>query len=708
MNVRRSSSNYKVRKASTLVILALSSFIVYAATQLHFDSTVNVSQSVASSEKGRLARLAYVDNGEFLKPILVIYIDATGTPSGQFNVYARRSFDDGITWEGPALLSRDATGQPTGGQTITAQGVAFLASNSKASVFAPQFYANNANRSVLVSWVSSYCPTLDTGLLPNPVQLINTAQVPNEPYMCVWTARSIDAGATWISEQLTDSGRDAANDVLAGAQSNNGFALAWQEDPLGLQPGEAEGPGDGGSGAHTTGGTNIWYTYASNLSGANPLLRAKIVQLTDNTASPPPGEGPPLGPGASRPTLQMSGTTAAIVYEESKGDGSKGKSVHYHSFRFDTPDVNNDGIVVSDPDFNARRARVVLQGATQAGDSPLRVVILYRQGPATMPGAPADIIVQRGLKDPADAASTGFRPQDIEPQSAARNVSDPDGLSAIDNARAHRAIIRGSSIAVGYTHTPDMMAAQPDSLPAPTQTYNFYVRLSSDAGATWAPARNLSNLWTPAIGVGEPRLVPTPGTITNPLTGTPDPGDTQNTDVFYAAWGLYANDSTQADYKVLVTRTTDFGASFELVAVAPGDLGQSETQLRATPDGSSAAMLWMQEMAPDSARDVMLATTIPVEAPASTTTWSSDNGGCLFTKNHGSGGGPVDPTLPAIALIAALLLVLSRTGFGWRSLLTPYPDGVPVKAIRILIDAPLPTRDEPIHTREDQKSCEEK
>ena len=656
------------------LILALSSLIAYAATQLHFDTDVNVSGTVATTEKGRLARLAYVDNGEFVKPILVVYIDATGTPDTGFNVYARRSFDGGMTWDGPALLSRDATGQPTGGQTIFAQNVAFLASNAKASVFAPAFYANNANRSVLVSWVSSYCPTLDTGALPNPLQLINTAMVPNEPYKCVWTARSVDAGATWTTEQLTDAGRDAANDVLAGSQSNNGFALAWQEDPLGLQPGEAEGPGDGGSGAHTTGGTNIWYTYASNLSGANPLLRGNIAQLTDNEASPPPGEGPPLGPGASRPTLQMSGTTAAIVYEESKGDGSKGKSVHYHSFRFDAPDVNSDGIVVSDPGLNARRARVVLQGATQAGTSPLRVVILYRQGPATMAGAPADIIVQRGLKDPNDAASTGYRPQDIEPQSAAVNVSDPGEFSAVDNARAHRAIIRGNSIAVGYTHTPDMVAADPKSTPSPTRTYNFYVRISADAGATWTPARNLSYIWPANIGVGEPRLVPTPGTITNPLTGMSDPGDTQNTHVFYAAWGLYANDSTQADYRVIVTRTTDFGKSFEVPASAPGGLGQSETQLRATPDGSSVSMLWMQEMTPDGARDVMLASVAPGDVPDPVTvTGGSESSSCALIAVHGRQRGPVDPTLPAMALVAALLIALSH----------------PVTAAnRILFDAP--------------------
>jgi hypothetical protein len=166
--------------------------------------------------------------------------------------------------------------------------------------------------------------------------------------------------------------------------------------------------------------------------------------------------------------------------------------------------------------------------------------------------------------------------------------------------------------------------------------------------------------------------VPTPGTITNPLTGAPDPGDTQNTDIFFAAWGLYANDSTRADHSVVATRTTDFGASYELLASAPGGPGQSETQLRATPDGSSVAILWMQEMAPDGARDVMLASAVPgyapdpVPDPVVTTTDSDDSNGCALAMTRGGGGrshgGPFDPTLPTIALTAALLIKLSRRG----------------------------------------------
>lgn len=598
-------------RARIRVAFAAAAFAVcaaaYAAIQLQFDTAVNVSQTTAASEKGRLVRLAYVDVGVFVKPLLLVYTDATGTAGGLLNVYARRSFDDGATWDGPALLSRDSTGQATAGQTIVVQGSPFVATNDKATVFAPQSYSGTAPRSVLVSWVSSYCPDLASGTYPNVAQRINTAVAPPAPYMCVWTARSFDAGANWTAEQLTDATRDAVNDVIAGSQSNNGFAIAWQEDPLGLQPGEDEGPGDGMSGAHTTGGTNIWYTWTNTLVGANPLLRNHIIQLTDNVAGPPDNSGRPTGPGASRPTLMMSGNTAAIVYEESKGGG---KNVLYHSFAYNNPDTNHAGLIVSDPAKNARRARVVLQGDSAAGASPLRALVFYRQAEVTESHAASDIVVHRGLK--GAAPSTGFRPEDIEPYTPEQNLSD---TGPNDNAMAHRAILRGSFVAFGYTHTPNQVAADPTVTIPPTATYNFFVRTSVDSGATWGTPRNVSNLPTNAVGVGEPRLVPTPGTLVNPLTTVPDAHDTQNPNVFYVAFGLFANDGSKADLNVYVTRTLNLGANYEALVAAPGGVGQSETQLRPAPDGSSVVMLWMQEMAPNNARDVVLATATPVEVP---------------------------------------------------------------------------------------------
>ena len=95
----------------------------------------------------------------------------------------------------------------------------------------------------------------------------------------------------WTVNRLSDGSRDAHQDVNRGMQ-NGGWAVIWQEDPRGLQPGEAEGPGDGASGARVSLGTDVWYTYSgpskSSVEWKTP------VRLTDNwTASAgKPGGGP--------------------------------------------------------------------------------------------------------------------------------------------------------------------------------------------------------------------------------------------------------------------------------------------------------------------------------------------------------------------------------------------------------------------------------
>jgi hypothetical protein len=96
------------------------------------------------------------------------------------------------------------------------------------------------------------------------------------PYSCVWTARgkllagddpkTTETEATYVMwtkpERLTSGGRDAnlpAVDCAIGA----GCILTWQEDPLGLRPGQGLGPGEGWSGAIANGKTDIWYSYIS-------------------------------------------------------------------------------------------------------------------------------------------------------------------------------------------------------------------------------------------------------------------------------------------------------------------------------------------------------------------------------------------------------------------------------------------------------------
>jgi hypothetical protein len=624
--------------ASAIAVLA------YAATALKFGPVSNVSQTATPTEKAKDVRLAYQDGASFRKAWLFTYADG---PVGRQNVFVKYSFDEGATWSAPVLLSRDAASAATGGQSITTKNaLVFVADNDKPNIFAPPV---TSGPRVVVTWASAYCPenpaaANNAGPYGSAVQGagdLNGDGTPDRPFNCVWTATTTDpALANWDVQQLTNGERDAIGDVVAGNATGTAFAIAWQEDPAGLQPGEAEGPGDGGSGATVSGGTNIWYTHAPTPNGAT--FRANVAQVSDNNAR---GTGVP---GASRPNLQISGTTAALAYEETAcPGGSGGKCIVYHSFAYSSHDSNAAGTVVSDVTRNSRRVRFVLQGATAAGASNLRSVLLWRESPTVTPGAPADIVVRRGLIDTvARPGSTGYQPSDIladTPQQLT-NLAASGG-----NANAHRAIVRGGLVLLAYDQTPDMVGADPERTATPTANYNLFVTRSTTDGSpgSWSAPVNLSQIASPSMRVVEPRLVPTPATIVNPITGTPDAGDTQDTNVLYVSFATESNTLAGSAGRVYVSRSTDQGATFEpFVPVSSDTAGQSEAQLRASPDGSSVSVLWMGEQTIGDAntKDAMFATATPVQIPdlhlsATGATFEEDSRGTvtLTVLNEGTG-----------------------------------------------------------------------
>ena len=624
-----------------------------AATALSFSTPVNVSSTATPTEKAKAVRLAYQDGTTFKKAWLYTYGDGD---VGRENVYAKFSFDEGVTWSAPILLSKDATGYPTGGQYIVTQsGYLTTADNNKPNIFAPP---TTSGPKVVVSWTSAYCPqdptAANTGPYTSSVQGqsdLDGDGIIDHPFYCTWTATTTDpALQTWTTTQLTNGARDAIGDVASGNATGTAFTLAWQEDPAGLQPGEAEGPGDGSSGATVSSGTNIWYTY----SPANPVgatFRTNITQVSDNNVTGTPGL-----PGASRPNLAMSGNTAVLVYEETAcTGGSIGKCIVYHSFPYNTPDRNSAGTIVSDVTQNARRVRVVLQGAAAAPSSGLRTFLLWRESaPSAVSGAPADIVIRRGFAGASASGSSGFTAADIlvdTPQKMT-NIAASGG-----NANAHRAVMRDGFVALAYDLTPSMTAADPTKTNPPTANYNLYLTRSTDSGATWDTARNISNVTNMAWRVVEPRIVPTPGTIINPITTVADPGDTQNTSTFYIAYATEKNDLSAAAGKVYVSRSTDQGVTLEpFVPVSSAAAGQSESQLRPTPDGSAVGALWMQEqtIGNDLTKDAMFASAVPVTLPPPAATSSSS--GCSMA----GGSMPFDPTLPALAALGLLGLGLRR------------------------------------------------
>ncbi len=74
--------------------------------------------------------------------------------------------------------------------------------------------------------------------------------------------KAVEAGdIMWFKPERLTSGRRDANQVFMGGSDGAGMAIAWQEDPEGLRPGEAKGPGPGWGGATTNHKTDIWYSY---------------------------------------------------------------------------------------------------------------------------------------------------------------------------------------------------------------------------------------------------------------------------------------------------------------------------------------------------------------------------------------------------------------------------------------------------------------
>lgn len=100
-------------------------------------------------------------------------------------------------------------------------------------------------------------------------------EVGEVPYSAVWVARGIiatpadvakgvgryEGDIVWFKPERLTSARRDANQVFMGGADGAGFAISWQEDPGGLRPGEAKGPGPGWGGATTNHKTDIWYSY---------------------------------------------------------------------------------------------------------------------------------------------------------------------------------------------------------------------------------------------------------------------------------------------------------------------------------------------------------------------------------------------------------------------------------------------------------------
>jgi len=665
---------FKRKHLAVLVGIAVAGAAYAATLYIKLDPPVVVSKLDTDNNayKAKMGWISYKSDPTVpqydVKAQLLVYADGA---AGKQNIWIARSIDNGATWT-ETKVTNNGGNVISVTDPVTLVTESFDVTNNKPNIFVPPIGVLNAGKGAdaLLTWTSSDCEG-------SAAQKINTNLVPltgkNQPYMCLWAARSLDGGVTWSLQRLTDGSMDPDEDVPAGSvqyttdtASTGHFAITFQADPKGLQLGDAEGTGDGASGANVSPGTNIWYTYLSkaNFELGTTLAFPAPVQVSDNndTATGKPG--------ASRANLGISGSTAVIAYEETKGDGSGGKQIIYHSFpasNYPALDSHPAGDGISNTANNARRVRFLLQGKEafassldDAGITPTttgtHVMLLWRETTLTTAAAASDVVVRRGIKNTISRpGSTGFLATDVLADTPI-NLSDPTAASLTDNSLAQRGVLRGEFAAIAYDLTPDKAAA--DATP-PTGTYNLFIKRSTDGGNTWSAAKQMSSVTNPAIRVVEPRLVGTPGTIVLPnKTATSDPSDVQNRNVMYVSWGTETNSATPVPEDIFLTRTTDQGVSYETVQMlAEGVAEQSEAQLRSPPDGKTLGALWMEKNG--TATDVMYRNGVEAVAPdvppATTTSSSGGGGGCAI----GSGNAPFDPVLP---MLAAMGLI----GFGLR------------------------------------------
>jgi hypothetical protein len=511
----------------------------------------------------------------------------------------------------------------------------------------------NSGPMVTVTWGDKYCPDGDqsTPGVQAPVQRAVSYVERDDrvvPFSCMYESHSLNNGATWSAPQQLSSGiRDAKQDSTKGAyNSTSGIAkwsIVWQEDPLGLQLGQAEGPGEGASGAKVSHGTDVWYASTTDLSdlATSPWTVVRLTNNFDGSFGVPGstnpvrnGAGLEVDPdtiekgtmGASRPNLAVVSGQALVAYEETKRSVGvdEGKYVRYHSFPQTTAPTLDSGCILSTPTKNARRVRFVTQGTP--GPNDMRMAIFWKEGEATQ-GGPSDIVARIGFTDFTAANmvpavdtlnceesdydtiignlnnTSGYNLSTESPTATSANLADDTELNWIENGLAHRGLIRGDDLYVGYAYTADLAQQAYTN----TDNYNFWIRHYNAATATWDNPVKVSNINDTSVDVREPRLVGTPGNGPNCPAGVPvDPANPvhlqqcQDRDTFIVAWGTRTNVSAwdpagPEDLTIFVTRTTNKGTTYEpAVQVPTVATGAFESQLRPTPDGNTVYFAWNQ------------------------------------------------------------------------------------------------------------------
>ncbi len=773
-----------LKRWPVLVGLAAFAGVAYAATTV----TIGINSPIALStggngDKPKIQRngsgLLVTAYGDSASGAQLVYDTKADAERLARDIYVRTcdslnaNCDDPANWSAPVNVSKsaDKSSMSSAWRGPGAGLLPYYGDTDKANI-------KTSGSVMVLTWVGNYCPDgdLQTAGVQAPAQravryLERESRV--IPFACTWMAYSKNGGASWsLPVQLSNGERDAKQDASGGTFDSvtrtGRINFSWQEDPRGLQLGEADGPGDGASGANVTNGTDVWYTYADvNLTltndpatpadeqfvlaapSADPrMARALGVRITDNYTSDGIGGTDEANPvfdgtgaqvdkntiesgqaGAARPNIGMVGPTAIIAYEETKGSEGldEGKFIRYHAFAYNKPTPivgdaasnNVAGCIISDPLKNARRVRFLTQSAADAtgvaapavpNRSGVNIAIFWKEGIYDK-GGPSDIVVRRGMVNPTAASNlqSGLAASRMVPavdpacatsdyataiglgNAMAENISsrasavtaadngltDSTELNFTENALAHRGVLRGDDLWIGYSYTADLV-----KLWAQLDNYNFWVRKFTFDGTngSWDLPRNLTNITDTKINVREPRFFGTPASNTNAgfcdnadpaLASRPEFCQDRNT--IFVAWGTQTNVSPfdpvgGEDLGIWITTSIDAGATYlpaVQYSVAQGTLFQDEesafeAQIVARPDGRAFYGMWNQaeintgitkaEYA--SGTVTVTTTTDPVTPPTS----GGDGGGCTMS----TGKAPFDPSLLLLAALGLGGIALRR------------------------------------------------
>jgi len=238
----------------------------------------------------------FLEARDFAKPIVVVYVDEVeGT--GAFDVFASISRDDGDTWK-RRNLSKTADKSSLVGYPGKSEKPMLKVKDDKIFVAWTDKYCHGGRPGYAIEVCDASDPDVDgdgiceicrqtddgekcmndyTGDdayyqddlfgVGGPQRSVIYEEYPElgeVPYSCVWATRGVvesDGNIQWFKPEKLTSGRRDAYQLFAGAGTDVGFAIVWQEDPKGLMPGDGAGPGDGWSGANTSSKTDIWYSY---------------------------------------------------------------------------------------------------------------------------------------------------------------------------------------------------------------------------------------------------------------------------------------------------------------------------------------------------------------------------------------------------------------------------------------------------------------